>query len=162
MPQACRVCNHDERDTIDARLVEGFSKRSIARQFGLSRYSLERHAENHLSGALVAVREHERAATLLERVETLVERLERLADDAEAQGKAQQLLSAARELRETYRLVGHLTGELDERPQVTVNLLTSPEWLALRGAILQALRPHPDALQAVSEAVRELERGEAA
>lgn len=41
-----------------------------------------------------------------------------------------------------------LLGELDDRPQV--NVLVMPEWLQLRGAILHALAPYPEARAAVA------------
>ena len=78
-------------------------------------------------------REERRSGSLLDRIERLISKLEALAEDAATTGKASQLLAASRELRESYRLVGKLTGELDERPQV-LNVLVSPEW-QVRAAI---------------------------
>lgn len=61
-------------------------------------------------------------------------------------------------LKTAARLEGHLTlaakllGELDERP--TINVLLSPEWVALRGQLLTALAPYPEARAALGEALQ--------
>jgi len=60
-------------------------------------------------------------------------------------------LQAIRELRELVRLWGELEGKLQSQPQI--NILVNPEWLQLRTIIVTALRPHPEALEAVLEAL---------
>lgn len=142
----CTVCKHDAAAQIDERLVRGESYRSIASRYGLVHTSVGRHARNHLSPKLQklhAKREEGRGVSLLDRVERLVTKLEGLAEDAAETGKAGQMLATARELRESYRLLGKLTGELDERPQV-VNVLVSPEWQQVRAVLLSALMPYPE------------------
>jgi hypothetical protein len=46
---------------------------------------------------------------------------------------------------------------VDERPQV--NILVSPEWIAVRAALLEALTPHPEARAAVAGCLLQLEGG---
>jgi len=69
--------------------------------------------------------------------------------------KAKQLpvaLMAIREARGNLELLGKFTGKL--RPETQVNVLVaSPEWLALRERLADALEPYPDALAAVQEAI---------
>ena len=60
-------------------------------------------------------------------------------------------LQAIRELRELVRLWGELEGKLQSQPQI--NILVNPEWLQLRTIIVTALRPHPEALEAVLNAL---------
>jgi hypothetical protein len=56
--------------------------------------------------------------------------------------------------RETYRLHGHLTGELrDQQPQMVLNLTASPEWVMARTRLLEALERHPAALSDVRRAL---------
>jgi hypothetical protein len=55
------------------------------------------------------------------------------------------------------RLLGNASGELDERPAVTVNLLTSAEWLTIRARIVAALADHPAARAAVAAALAGLD-----
>lgn len=160
----CTVCRHPAAKQIDERLVRGESYRSIARRYDLGFTSVGRHARGHLSPKLQklhAEREENRAVSLLSRVERLISKLEGLADDAAETGKAGQMLATARELRESYRLLGRLTGELDERPQV-VNVLVSPEWQRVRAELVAALAPFPEARVAVSQRLLELGMGETA
>jgi hypothetical protein len=157
----CTICTHDQLRRIDEQLVKGQSYRAIARRFDVSFSAVGRHAKRHLSPQLQALhkaKEHDRTMTLLERMESLVLKLEGLAEDAADTGKANMLLATARELRESYRLIGKLTGELDERPQV-VNVLVSPEWQQVRSVLLQALAPYPEARVAVAGRLLELETG---
>lgn len=141
--------------------MSGVGYRTIAKRFDLHFQAVGRHKRNHLSRQLQAVhsrREERRSGSLLDRIERLISKLEALAEDAATTGKASQLLAASRELRESYRLVGKLTGELDERPQV-LNVLVSPEWQAVRAVLLAALADHPEARVAVSGRLLELEAG---
>ncbi|NLE22082.1 MAG: hypothetical protein GX624_04800 [Actinobacteria bacterium] len=162
MGRVCTVCRHPGRGAIDAALVAGdASLNKIAQQYGVSSYALRRHRDRHLSPALAALREAEEAereASLQQRIERLIERAERLLRAAEEDGRAQAALAAVRELRSLLELLGKASGELNDRPQVTVNLMASPEWLQLRSALLGALLPFPDARVAAA-AVLELPAG---
>jgi len=60
-------------------------------------------------------------------------------------------LQAIRELRELVRLWGELEGKLQSQPQI--NILVNPEWIQLKAVIVSALRPHPEALEAVLSAL---------
>lgn len=153
----CTVCHHDQHEVIDTALASGDSLASVARRFGLSPDAVRRHRIGHLSAALKAVqaeRETAGARTALDRLEALHDRAERVLAAAEAEGKASLSLQAIRELRSTVELIARLTGELDDRPQVQVlNVTASPEWDALRGVVLSALRPFPEAGRAVALAL---------
>jgi len=67
------------------------------------------------------------------------------------EGKASQALAVLKELRSLLELLGKASGELNERPQVTINLQTSEEWLQMRSALLDALLPFPEARVAVAD-----------
>jgi hypothetical protein len=58
-------------------------------------------------------------------------------------------LAAIRELRGLVELIARLTGELDDRPVATVNIVASAEWIEVRTALYEALRPYPEAAAAV-------------
>lgn len=58
------------------------------------------------------------------------------------------VLKTADRLRSQTELLAKLLGELDDRPQV--NVLMAPEWLNVRTALLEALRPYPEARTAVA------------
>ena len=162
MGRSCTVCTHAERETIDHLLVSGVSYRDVAAQWpGLTPSSLSRHRRDHISPALAAMqaqREGDHTASLLERVESLISRTERLLEAAEQDGRVTTALAAVRELRGLLELLGKASGELDDRPQVTLNLLASPEWVEVRDVILGALVAHPDARSVVAGRLLELER----
>jgi hypothetical protein len=65
------------------------------------------------------------------------------------------MLKAVAQLRPSVELLAKLVGELDEHPQVNVTL--SPEWQAVRGGLLEALGPYPDARVAVARQLVALE-----
>jgi hypothetical protein len=163
MARTCTICRHDEREAIDNALVRGVSLRDIAAQWQpLTASSLSRHRRDHLSPALAAVqaeRVEQGAASLVDRVESLIGRTEGLLTAAEQDGRVTTALAAVRELRGLLDLYGKASGELDDRPQVTVNLLASPEWLSVRDAVLGALTGYPDARQVVAGRLLELGAG---
>jgi hypothetical protein len=106
-----------------------------------------------------AEREHEGATSLLNRVESLIGRTETLLECAEQDGKVSAALAAVRELRGLLELLGKVSGELDTRPQVTINLMASEEYIAVRSAIFAALMQYPDARAAVAGRLLQLEAG---
>lgn len=160
MARGCTVCQHPERASIDESLVCLEPYTTVAKRYGLHPDAVRRHRLNHLSESLagLATQEQEdRKATLLDRVETLIRRAEVLFNEAAASGRFNQSLDALKELRLQLELLGKATGELDSRPQVTVNLMATPEWLNMRGVILAALSPYPDARAALSGRLLEIE-----
>src|SRR5687767_5637427 len=52
MPRRCTVCDHAERDAIDAALVAGEAYRNIAERFGTSTTALVRHKDDHIPASL--------------------------------------------------------------------------------------------------------------
>lgn len=162
MGRTCTICVHPERDAIDHAIVSGTSYRNVRERWHVSLSSISRHRRDHISPALVALRAQQdeaHTASLLERVEDLIGRTERILLATEQDGKVTTALAAVRELRSLLELLGKASGELDDRPQLTVNVLASPEWLAVRAAIFAALDSHPDARAAVAGRLLELGPG---
>lgn len=98
------------------------------------------------------LRRKAKLSTLLERIEAdkgrgwRVESVEtKYADPREL------LLKALARMDGHLTLVAKLAGELDERAQV--NITVAPAWVELRAVILGALSGHPEALEAVVEAL---------
>lgn len=160
--RVCTVCSHADLAPIDTALVRGDSMRAIARQYGLERSAVARHKANHLSPALV--KRHQRAEDrrvrgLLDRFERvtdiLEDRLDQLVTDENNPPSVTQLTALTREFREALKNLGSLTGEFDDRPQVT-SILVSDDWIRARDAILTALESFPEARFAVALALRDL------
>lgn len=153
----CLCCTSPSRDEIDRRLSSGASNVAIAEEFGMSRDSVRRHKDRHLAPAIrSAMTRHESRTgeTAVSRLEALYMKAEGILDRAEEMGQNALALSAMKELRATVELLARLTGELDTRPQVTVNLVQSPEWQALQQRILGALAPFPEARLALASSLQ--------
>jgi len=149
----CSICTHPERDAIDALLVDGLTLAKIAVKFNVDKQALGRHNKAHMGGTLVELRKERQEGTALSRLEELYGRTNRLLVQAEQAGNGGQALQAIREARTTLESIAKITGELNERPTLTINLAASPEWLQLQTLILTALAPFPQARLAVAEAI---------
>ena len=157
MAMTCTVCRHTDRAAIDSALVAGESVRSVASRYvtlsgrSLGHMALYRHKDEHLPASLAKAQEAASVAQaddLLAQVRMMQGRALGILDQAEAAGQLLVALAAIREARGCLELLGKLMGELDDRPQV--NLTISPEWLAVRGVLLETLAAYPDARSAVA------------
>ena len=161
MAGTCTVCAHAERKAIDEALIVGLPLREITRRWGVSKDAASRHRK-HVSPGLSRVVSRRRAdagpKSALDRLEELYGRANVVLTSAEREGQASLSLAAIRELRALIELLGKLTGELDERPQINVlNVHMTPEWLATRDAMLGALAPYPEAAHAVAARLQAIE-----
>ncbi len=160
MARSCTVCVSAHRKAIDGALAKGMAAREIAETYHVGERAVGRHKLAHLSRALVAIqaqREQAGAGSILDRLERLLAKVEAVAASAEREGATAQFLAAARELRSGLEFAARLSGELDERPSVTVNLLQSVEVQGLLGALLRALADYPEARVAAAQALDRLE-----
>ena len=163
MARACTVCESPDRVAIDEGLVSGRSASSLAGTYGLGARAIGRHKSVHLSRALAAIEakrqgtEERRAEKLTDRLEALILKIEDLVETSHRDGAAGQMLAAARELRACWELQAKLTGELTERPTVTVNLLSSPEVNMIFVAMDRALGPWPDAKIALAASLKAID-----
>jgi hypothetical protein len=81
-------------------------------------------------------------------------------DAAAEVGDRQAVSLLAAGLHENLRLAASSAGELQKNsPTSVTNIVLSPAYLELRAALLQALRPFPDAAQAVVAAFHRAEAG---
>lgn len=156
MARTCTVCSHPERTGIDEALVAGESTGKISGRYRtIDERALRRHRANHLPAALTKAHEAEevsRADDLLSQVRDLQGRALSILETAEATGELRVALGAIREARGNLELLARLLGELDDS-SATVNVLISPAWLELRAVIVTALSTHPDAREAVLQAI---------
>jgi hypothetical protein len=157
MTQVCTICASPHRADIDRGLIRGESMRSLAARYGTGRESIRRHRQEHLSELLLRAYdsdEQARADGLLADIERIRESAFDLLDRAERAHDWRARVAAIRECRENVRILGELHGRLEaSRANVSINLVASAEWIALKGAIVGALRPHPQALQDVEQAI---------
>jgi adenine-specific DNA methylase len=153
MPRSCASCEHPQRAAIDRALASGASNRATASLYGVSESAVRRHKANHLPATLAKAYEAEEAShagDLLRQVRALQDKTLNILLRAEGSGELRTAVSAVREARRNVELLARLSGEIDERP---VNVLISPEWIALRTVIVGALEPYSDARGAVLRAI---------
>jgi hypothetical protein len=115
MPRTCTVCAHDDRDAINAEIVEATPKRRIASRFDVSEAAVRRHAKSHLPQTLLhatEIIEATKADTLLDRLKNLRETALRLLGLAEETGDLKAAASFVREARTTMVMQGMLLGEV--------------------------------------------------
>jgi len=150
MPRQCTVCQHRERDAINRELAGNTAIPALAAKYRVSEDALLRHKANHLPAALAkaeAAREVSRADDLLAEVNKLKAKAIGLLLKAEVAGDYRTALAGIREARSCLELLLEVEGEINRAPQV--NVVISPEWLALRRVIVHALAMHPEAQRAV-------------
>ncbi len=166
MPPRCSICGHEKRVKIDKDLLDpAVSLRTIADHWSVSKTALIRHRDGgHILEKLAkatAAAEVARGDSLLDQLRALLTRANATLDRAErVKGKTavRDRCAALREARETLRLLAQVAGELETAPTVNV-LITSPEWLATRAALMEALAPFPAARVAAGEALAKLHAG---
>jgi hypothetical protein len=158
MSRTCTICTHREREAIDRALVAGEAANALAARYcTVGRMALQRHAANHLPAALAEAHEAEQAAhgdDLLARLDALSRDAHRIKDRAEAEGDLRTALAGIRELVRIVEVLAELRGALDRRP---VTIITSPEWLAVRSALLAVLVDYPEARMNVAARLLALE-----
>jgi hypothetical protein len=156
MSRACSVCKHPESFRInEALIVEGSSYRDITRRYGLSKDAVARHAA-HIPELLLKAHEAEQAADadlLLDEVKQVRDDLRRLCRKAEENADYRTAIGGQATLLRYYDLLAKVRKLIDERPQVTNNVLIAP---VVQEAIVAALRDYPQARAAVSRAIKEL------
>ena len=109
----------------------------------------------------------EAIGAMQERIMNLVMGLAELLDSADDDVRAKRAQSltmaldvavkATTAMTANIKLLGQATGELQSGTQVTIQqLITSPDFREAGGAILEALRPYPEAMRAAQRALGEL------
>ena len=122
--KVCGVCLHPNRESIDSAMVSARPLRTIAGQFGLSKSALSRH-RGHIEAAIVKARESceaHKAISLLERIENLIYDCNSIAAKASRARQWTPAVGALREVRGCIELLGKLSGELAQTPNVNIGI----------------------------------------
>ncbi|SRR6266567_246044 len=155
MSRVCTICNHPERASIEAAIVDGTVNREITSKFGVGRMAIERHTTNHLIQTVKEAKQEQAIQTgslALDRMSRGEGIVDEILDEFWGEKvKAPELaLKALAELRRQVELRAKLEGELDEH---SITITSIPEWRELRALLLDALRTHPQARMAVIRAL---------
>lgn len=159
MPRVCTVCAHPDRRKIDAALAsETSSNRRIATQYGLSEASVRRHRSEHLPIRLVKAAEQEDVRNAIDvygQLKDINVAVRNVLTQAQRDGDGELALKASDRILKQLELQGRLIGELQDGD--TINVIVSPQWVALRTVIIAALENHPDARLSVATAIKTVE-----
>jgi hypothetical protein len=172
MGRQCLTCEHPKRAQIELALARKVPFRVLMRRYGLSKDTLSRHKREHLPPQVVAslmatarptgvdldkLRESE-SEGLLQTIVYQRARLFTLLDQAEDMGDLRAAAQVHGRLTSNAEFTARLLGEINTAAQYTTNnILISDEYLALRAALVQALRPYPKARQAVAKVLQQRE-----
>jgi AcrR family transcriptional regulator len=174
----CRVCTHKDRVRLEVLRIGGASLDALAREFGVSRDSVHRHFRNHVSPKRRAelmcgpAKVEQLANAAADESKTLLDYLKitrsilfnQFLAAAEA-GDRLGVANVAGRLLDSLRELGKLTGELRQISGITVNntsinLIASPEFLALQEGLLTIARAHPAVRADIVELLRGLDAKE--
>ncbi|PZS15530.1 MAG: hypothetical protein DLM57_12495 [Pseudonocardiales bacterium] len=117
----CSVCRHPDAASIDAGLLAGTPIRTVAGTHSLSRSSVHRHRQNHLSAQAITEPdpdERREPLTLVDvhgQLTSLADRLERVVELATRTRKAMAAVAAMRELRQTLEVIARIQADPELR-----------------------------------------------
>jgi hypothetical protein len=155
----CLVCSSPDRAEIEAALLRLEPAETIAAAIdGPSADTILRHAHGCMASALQAARGPEVQAMVKEAqaaVERLADQAKRLVDAAELEGTIRERAAAIATAAKCFELLARITGELG--PDRELLILQLPEWQRIQRTIMEALRPFPDAYEAVASALEHLD-----
>lgn len=139
MPRTCTICNHDERQSIEASLLEGHPYRSIARRFSISAPALYRHKLDHVAESLQRAREADdvvRANALINHVRVLHARTEELYAETAAilteAKRSKDLRTAIAAIKEAGNLTRESRGNIQLLAQLCGLLTNAPPQQQIR------------------------------
>ena len=102
MAMKCKVCNHPERIEIDRRLARNGNVAQLAREYGLSRHTLDRHKFKHLSRQLktaIDIKERSHSFSIWDEVLLMFDEIEEIVQKAKRKGRILDSVAAFREKR---------------------------------------------------------------
>ena len=158
MSKPCSICEHPDRAAVEIGLANGIAQRVLGLKFGLGQAQLSRHRSRHMDTDLIArlrvrgsrsdeelaqIREHE-SKSLLDHLAWQRGRLYRNADRSLDIGDFAGERAAIEAAGKASERIGKLLGELGAGITInnnTINLVQSPQWHAIRTALVRELRP---------------------
>ena len=159
MGRKSKIENHPNSKIIITRLASGEEYSKIVEDFPDIRYQdLDYYKQKKLpdvlskSNDLKIEAEEIRGTQTLAEVRALKTRALGVLEEAQKAGDLRTALLGIREARGCLELCMKAEGQIDKQPQV--NILLNPEWIELKAVIIAALRPYPDALGAVRNAIK--------
>lgn len=154
----CSICKDPHVEEINSQIASQEKLADISREFAVSEDALSRHKDKCIIKSLAAspnTKDVINGDNLLDQLQdaraSALDLLDKAiaAGDTKIYGPPSSYLS---EIRQQIKLWAELEGKIATQP--TINILVLPEWLSLKERIVAALRPYPEALRAVRDALR--------
>jgi hypothetical protein len=177
MSRLCTVCEHPDRAQVEIGMANGIALRVLSLRYGMSQDALWRHRQNHMDVDLVArlktrgsrsdeelahIREVE-SKSLLDHLVYQRGRLYRNGDHAaeikDYAGERAALESASKVSERMAKLLGELGTAITINHNTQINLVQSPQWHAIRTALVRELRPL--GIEAIAAGARAIAAAEA-
>ena len=165
MPRRCTVCTlpPKQRAKLDRDLVRGLQPmRVIASRYGVTFSAVQRHSEEHVPARLLLAqqaREIAEADAILAELTSVKVEVEELRDKALEDEDIHAAFKGIAASLKALELQAKVAQLIKDQPSVNVTLVNTPEWVAVRTTIIEALTPYPDAKGAVVEALLAADAG---
>jgi hypothetical protein len=169
----CKVCEHPERQHIEALRASGAGLDALAKKFDLHRDAVWRHWTRHVSSDLrtqylagpgqieaLKVKAVEEGASVLDYLVALRSMLMNSVCASAEAGSATTLATISGRLIECLREISRLTSEVGAMPggvNLTISINAAAEFPALAEGLLDVARRFPDARQAIVGLLRSLD-----
>jgi hypothetical protein len=152
--RSCIVCPSPHRLAIEQALAANTSCHALGTRYGMSPEAIERHAGQCIPEFLERTRVLVSAQTVAERIKALLDQADEFLRTAKEEGDLKAWGVAVGRIEGATRLYGQFTGELGGDPDAAI--LASAKWREIKTIIADALRPYPDAMEAVARAFERL------
>lgn len=155
----CEVCRHPKREEIEVAMVNGVSCPRLEKQYGIAEWTLGRHKRLHLRREVHAARmrtSNDRRRRLLAASEESLEGMRRIWTESRQKDPRLALQALKGMGRQAIWEMGTGGAEGEEGTEWTAD----PGWARLRDGLLEVLRPHAKAYEAVTEWLRTVEEEE--
>jgi len=159
MTRTCTICDREDVEEINKRLLTDESYRSIAKHFEASESAVYRHKESHIPDVLAKsedAKEVVNADMLFQKVEEEALFVREMRVLAATEGNIELALKAVDRALKCIELYAKIDGLIKEQNINIIQqnvLINSPEWVSLRTLIVKALEPYPQAREAVARAI---------
>lgn len=174
----CKICKLSDRIRAEMLLAGGAAQRAVARKFGVTHHSLGRHWRLHVTperkaalqfGPLqreaLASQVMEESASVLDHYRAVRSALYLMFDAAVTAGDRNGAALLSGKLHENFGAMARITGELASSPLVSITntqqtnnvLIADPAFAGFQALLIAALRPFPDARDAVLAEFRRFE-----
>jgi hypothetical protein len=150
----CVVCPSKHRTAIEAGLVGNVGAEALEARYGLSAEAIQRHRRECIPSALERTQVLATARTVAERIAGLLDEADQFLTTARDEGDLKAWGVAVARLEGAIRLYGQFTGEIGGDPDAAI--LASAKWREIKLVLGEALKPFPDALEAVVRAFERL------